>query len=220
MPTLNENITLLIADDHPLLRHGLRKIIEHDPQLKVLAEAGDGAEALRLIETLQPAVAVLDIHMPGMTGFEVAQAAQAKQFGTRIVILTMYKDEEMFNAAMNIGVRGYILKDSALAEIAACVKAVAAGQSYISSALSGFLLNRRERSERLQRQTPGLNDLTPTERRVLKLVAAYKSSKEIADELNIHYRTVGNHRTNISQKLGLHGTHALVKFALEHKSEL
>jgi len=217
---MNEEIPLIIADDHPLLRHGLRKVIENDPRLKVLAEANDGAEALRLIETLKPAVAVLDIHMPEMTGFEVAEAAREKRLATRIIILTMYKDEEMFNAAMNIGVQGYVLKDSALAEIVACIKSVAAGQTYISATLSGFLLNRRQRSERLQAQTPGLNDLTPTERRILKLIAAYKSSKEIADELHIHYRTVGNHRTNISQKLGLHGTHALVKFALEHKSEL
>lgn len=217
---MNEEISLIIADDHPLLRHGLRKVIEHDARLKVLAESGDGAEALRLIETLKPAVAVLDIHMPELSGFEVAQAVQEKQLATRIVILTMYKDEEMFNAAMNIGVQGYVLKDSALAEIVACIKAVAAGQTYISATLAGFLLNRRQRSARLQAQTPGLNDLTPTERRILKLIAAYKSSKEIAEELHIHYRTVGNHRTNISQKLGLHGTHALVKFALEHKSEL
>jgi DNA-binding NarL/FixJ family response regulator len=219
-PIPPSQITVVIADDHPLLRHGLRKVIEHDARLKVLAEAGDGAEALRLIETLTPAVAVLDVHMPQLTGFEVARTVQDRQLPTRVIILTMYKDEEMFNAAMNLNVQGYVLKDSALAEIVESIKSVAAGHSYISATLSGFLLNRRQRSDTLQAQTPGLNNLTPTELRILKLIAAYKTSKEIADELHIHHRTVGNHRTNISQKLGLHGTHMLVKFALEHKSEL
>lgn len=217
---MQNEITLIIADDHPLLRHGLRKVIEHDTQLKVLGEAGDGAEALQLIESLKPAVAVLDVHMPALTGFDVVRAAQERRLATRIIILTMYKDEEMFNAAMNLNVQGYVLKDGALAEIVQSIKSVAAGHSYISATLSGFLLNRRQRTVTLQAQTPGLNDLTPTERRILELIAAYKTSKEIAAELHIHYRTVGNHRTNISQKLGLHGTHALVKFALEHKSEL
>lgn len=217
---MSDEITLIIADDHPLLRHGLRKIIERDARLKVLGEASNGAEALRMIEALHPAVAVLDVHMPEMTGFEVVQAVRARQFNTRIIILTMYKDEEMFNAALNLQVQGYVLKDSALTEIVESIKCIAAGQSYISATLSGFLLNRHGRAAALQAQTPGLNILTPTELRILKLVAAYKTSKEIADELQINHRTVGNHRTNISQKLGLHGPHALVKFALEHKSEL
>ena len=217
---MNNDIRLILADDHPLLRHGLCKIIEKDPRMKVLAEADDGAEALRLIQTLQPEIAVLDVHMPEMTGFEVARAVSEQHLPTAVVILTMFKDEEMFNAALSLGVKGYVLKDSALTEIVACIKSVAAGQSFISSALSNFMLDRRQRAETLLTKTPGLNDLTPTERRVLKLVASHKSSKEIAEDLGIHHRTVDNHRTNISQKLGLHGTHALVKFALEHKSEL
>lgn len=215
-----EDIQLIIADDHPLLRHGLCKVIERDPRLKVLAEAGDGAEALQLIEALQPAVAVLDVHMPRMTGFDVVRAVQARRLKTQIIILTMYHDEEMFNAAMNLNVQGYVLKDGALAEIAESIKAVAAGHSYISPTLSGFLLNRRQRSAALQTMAPGLRNLTPTERHILKLIAAYKTSKEIAEELRINHRTVGNHRTKISQKLGLQGPHALVKFALEHKSSL
>lgn len=217
---MNNDIRLIIADDHPLLRHGLCKIIEKDPRAKVLAEADDGAEALRLIQTLRPDVAVLDVHMPGLTGFDVARAVSEQRLPTAIVILTMFKDEEMFNMALNLGVKGYVLKDSALTEIVACIKSVAAGQSFISAALSNFMFGRLQRTESLREKAPGLNDLTPTERRVLRLVANHRSSKEIAEELNIHYRTVDNHRTNISQKLGLRGTHALVKFALEHKSEL
>ena len=217
---MSNEIRLIIADDHPLLRHGLRKIIEKDPRMVVLAEADDGAEALQLIQTLKPEIAVLDVHMPEMTGFDVARAVSEQRLATSVIILTMFKDEEMFNAALNLGIKGYVLKDSALTEITACIKSVAAGQSFISAALSNYMLDRRQRAETLVAKTPGLSDLTPTERRVLKLVASHKSSKEIAEELGIHHRTVDNHRTNISQKLGLHGTHALVKFALEHKSEL
>jgi len=217
---MNEEIQLIIADDHPLLRHGLCKVIERDPRLKVLAEASDGAEALHLIETLRPTVAVLDVHMPRLTGFDVVRAVQERRMATHIIILTMYRDEEMFNAAMNLNVQGYVLKDGALAEIAESIKAVAAGHSYISPTLSGFLLNRHQRSAALQTLAPGLRNLTPTERQILKLIAAYKTSKEIAEELHINHRTVGNHRTNISQKLSLQGPHALVKFALEHKSSL
>ena len=217
---MSNEIRLIIADDHPLLRHGLRKMIEKDSRLTVLAEADDGAEALRLIQALKPDIAVLDVHMPEMTGFDVARAIAEQRLTTAIVILTMFKEEEMFNTALNLGVKGYVLKDSALTEIAACIKSVAAGQSFISASLSHFMLDRRRRTETLQAKTPGLADLTATERRVLKLVASHKSSKEIAEELHIHHRTVDNHRTNISQKLGLRGTHALVKFALEHKSEL
>jgi DNA-binding NarL/FixJ family response regulator len=217
---MNNEIRLIIADDHPLLRHGLRKIIEKDPRMLVLAEADDGAEALRLIQNFKPEIAVLDVHMPEMTGFDVARAVSEQRLATSVIILTMFKDEEMFNAALNLGIKGYVLKDSALTEITACIKSVAGGQSFISAALSNFMLDRRQRAETLKAKTPGLSDLTATERRVLKLVASHKSSKEIAEELHIHHRTVDNHRTNISQKLGLHGTHALVKFALEHKSEL
>lgn len=217
---MNNDIRLILADDHPLLRHGLCKIIEKDPHMKVLAEADDGAEALRLIQTLRPEIAVLDVHMPELSGFDVARAVSEQHLPTSVIILTMFKDEEMFNAALNLGIKGYVLKDSALTEITACIKSVAGGQAFISAALSNFMLDRRQRSETLAAKTPGLNALTATERRVLKLVASHKSSKEIAEELHIHHRTVDNHRTNISQKLGLHGTHALVKFALEHKSEL
>ena len=121
---------------------------------------------------------------------------------------------------MDLGAKGYILKESALTEITHGLRAVAEGQHYVSTPLTAYLLNRRSRAADLAQSHPALNDLTPTERRVLRAVAGYRGSKDIAAELFLHYRTVENHRTNICRKLGLQGSNALLKFAIEHKSEL
>ncbi|MBI3422188.1 MAG: response regulator transcription factor [Acidobacteria bacterium] len=217
---MNPIIRLLIADDHPLLRAGLRQVIATDPRLQVVAEAEDGATALELLAAHKPDVAVLDIEMPQLTGFALLREMRAQRLTTAVVFLTMYHDEEMFNEALDLGALGYVLKDSATTDIVAAIRAAAAGQPYISPAISAFLFNRATRAAALAQQHPSLNDLTPTERRVLKLIAANKTSKEIAAELFISYRTVENHRSNICQKLDLKGSHSLLKFAFEHKSEL
>ncbi len=213
-------IRLLIADDHPLLRGGLRQVIETDARLHIVAEAGDGATALQLLALHKPDVAVLDIEMPQLTGFALLREMRAQRLATAVVFLTMYRDEDMFNEALDLGALGYVLKDSATTDIAAAIKAAAAGQPYISPAISAFLFNRATRTTALIQKLPSLNDLTPTERRVLKLIAENKTSKQIAAELFISYRTVENHRANICQKLELKGSHSLLKFAFEHKSEL
>lgn len=216
---MNE-ISLIIADDHPIVRQGLRQAIEADRDLKVVAEAEDGLAALEAIERHEPQVAVLDIDMPLMDGFAVARAARKKKLTVEIVFLTIHRDEDMLNEAVDLGVKGYVLKDSALTDIVNCIKSVAKGKHYASSALTSYLVRRSNRAAALTQEKNGIKDLTPTERRVLKLVAEYKTSKEIAEELFISYRTVETHRANISQKLDLHGSHSLIKFALAHKSEL
>jgi len=213
-------ITLIIADDHPIVRQGLRQAIEADAALKVLTEAGDGRAALEAIEKYQPQVAVLDIDMPLMDGVAVARAVREKKLNVEMVFLTIQRDEDMVNEAVNLGVKGYVLKDSALTDIVSCIKSVAGGQHYASSALTSYLVKRSSRAAALTEEKTGIKDLTPTERRVLKLIAEYKTSKEIADELFISYRTVETHRANICQKLDLRGSHVLIKFALAHKSEL
>lgn len=217
---MKSEISIVIADDHPVFRQGLRQVIEMEQGLKVLGEAGDGAAALRMIQELKPDVAVLDINMPNLKGFEVAREIQQQGLKVGIIFLTMYDDERMFNEALNVGALGYLLKDSAISDIAGGVRAVAAGQHFISPAISRYLINRSSRSAMLSQKTPRLTDLTPTELRVLKLIAENKTSKEIAAQLFISYRTVENHRTNICQKLGIHGSNSLMKFALEHKFDL
>ncbi len=213
-------IRLLIADDHPLLRAGLRQVIATDPGLQIIAEAEDGATALQLLVAQQPDVAVLDIEMPNLTGFALLREMRAQRLTTAVVFLTMYHDEEMFNEALDLGALGYVLKDSATTDITGAIRAAASGQPYISPAISAYLFHRATRTTTLVQQLPGLNDLTPTERRVLKLIAENLTSKEIAAELFISYRTVENHRANICQKLNLKGSHSLLKFAFDHKSEL
>jgi DNA-binding NarL/FixJ family response regulator len=210
----------LIADDHPVVRQGLKQMIETDPQLKVVGEAGDGEAALALIENLKPDIVVVDIDMPRKNGFELVREMKGKKLSTGVIFLTMHSEEDLFNEALSLGVKGYVLKDSVVNDIISGVRAVVAGRHYISPALSSYLVNRSERANSLIDRTPNLNTLTTTERRILKMIAEYKTSKEIAEELHIHYRTVENHRTNICQKLNLHGSHALMKFALRSHSEL
>lgn len=209
-----------MADDHPIVRQGLRQMIELDKNLSIIAEAGDGQTALDLIEKHQPDVAVLDIDMPEMDGFQVIRELQKKRINIEVVFLTMHSEEEIFQAAMDLNVKGYVLKDSAISDIVAAIKSVAKGRPFLSPALSSLLLKRRRRAEEFRKEQPGLHLLTPTERRILKLVAEDKTSKEIGEELFVSYRTVETHRANISRKLDLHGSLALVKFAVTHKSEL
>jgi len=213
-------IRILIADDHPVFRQGLLQIIESDPQLKVVAEAADGEQALARLQDTPLDVAMLDLTMPLKDGFAVARAARELRIAVPLVFLTMHKDEHYLHAALDLGVKGYVLKDSAISEIVNCLKAVVAGQDYISPALSSYLIRRSTRSAALAAEKPALAGLTPTERRVLKLIADGQTSREIGTALGIGVRTVEHHRNNIATKLGLSGSHALVKFAIKHQAEL
>ena len=213
-------IRILIADDHPVFRQGLLQIIESDPQLKVVAEAADGEQALARLQDTPLDVAMLDLTMPLKDGFAVARAARELRIDVPLVFLTMHKDEHYLHAALDLGVKGYVLKDSAISEIVNCLKAVVAGQDYISPALSSYLIRRSTRSAALAAEKPALAELTPTERRVLKLIADGQTSREIGTALGIGVRTVEHHRNNIATKLELSGSHALVKFAIKHQAAL
>jgi DNA-binding NarL/FixJ family response regulator len=215
-----ERIKIIIADDHPIFRKGLRHAIETDRELEIVGEAQDGMQALELIEELKPAVIVLDIEMPRKTGLEVARDIQKRNLPVEIIFLTMYKDEDMFNEAMSLGVKGYVLKECAVSDLAMSVKTVIAGHHFISPAVSELLVNRNDRARVLVRRRPQMEDLTVTEKKVLRLIAENKTSKEIAISLHVSYRTIENHRSNICNKLDIHGSHSLLKFAIEHKSFL
>ena len=213
-------LKILIADDHPLYKKGLRQAVEDDATMEVVAETGDGESALRLIEETQPDVAVLDIDMPRMSGLQVAKKVSEKNLFVAVVILTIYNQEDMFNEAMDCGVRGYVLKETAAVDIIEAMKTVAEGRYYVSPVLASHLVGRSQRANDLLKSKPSLSDLTPAERRILKLISQNKTSKDIGEELGISYRTVETHRTNIAVKLNIHGTHSLLKFAIEHKSTL
>jgi DNA-binding NarL/FixJ family response regulator len=214
---METEIRILIAEDHPIFRNGLRQIIEAEPSLKVVAEAEDGEQALELIRTSRPQVAVLDVDMPHKDGLAVAREVQSLCLDVALIFLTMHKNERFFNAALDSGVKGYVLKDCASAEIVEGIRAVAAGRAYITPLLTDYLLNRRRSS--LSAETP-IGSLTPAERNVLRQVAELKTSKEIARDLFISVRTVDRHRANIGAKLNLSGSHSLLQFALEHKAAL
>jgi DNA-binding NarL/FixJ family response regulator len=216
---VDDEIRILIADDHPLMRKGLRLSVEEDPGLRVVGEASDGEEALLLIRKLHPRVALLDIEMPKLDGLGVARETVKCGLQTEIIFLTFHSNQDLFRSAMDLGCKGYILKDSAVQEVVAGIHAVASGRPYISSAITTDLLQSQKRPD--PKSSHGLmSHLTPTELRIMQLIALGKTSKEIGTELSIHYRTVENHRTNICRKLELEGegANALLRFALQNKN--
>jgi DNA-binding NarL/FixJ family response regulator len=213
---MSSKIRLLLADDHPIVRRGLLSTVEPEAGIKVVAEAQNGEEALRLIRELKPDVAVLDIDMPKLDGLGVAREVSKLSLGTRIIFLTLHKDADLFKAAIQAGASGYLLKDSAMQELVAGVKAVSAGQQFVSAALVSLFVEAPPKAAPTP-QEHLLDGLTPTERQILKLIANGRSSKEIGEDLSIHYRTVENHRTNICKKLGIEGANALLRFALQYK---
>ena len=213
-------VSLLLADDHPLFRQGLAQVIAEMPSLKIVAEAGNGREVLKVMETTTVDIAILDINMPGMNGLQVAQQLLRRTPPVKIILLTMHTNERIFNEALDMGIEHYVLKDEATLGVKAAIEASLAGTPYISSLLSGVLLRRTQRETDFKENTSGLKSLTPIERSVLKLLAQSRTSKEIGTELGISHRTVGSHRTRISKKLGINGIHGLLQFALENKSQI
>lgn len=212
---MEREINILIADDHPIFRKGLRQILETVTDFTIVAELSDGEEALLALRELKPDVAVLDVDMPKRDGLAIAAIVKEEALPTAVIVLTMYKEERFFNAALDAGVKGYVIKDSATSDITDAVRAAADGKNFISPVLSTFLMNRLTRAEATPRES-----LTASERRVLKLVAEAKSNKQIADELFVSIRTVEHHRSNICAKLELEGKNALLAFALTNKSDL
>ncbi|MBI3193792.1 MAG: response regulator transcription factor [Ignavibacteriae bacterium] len=214
---MSKTISLVIADDHPMFRAGVRQAIETDSLLKLIGEAGNGAEALRLIQERAPQVALLDMRMPEMTGLAVAKELFKTKSSVEVVFLTMHDEEEWFEKAMDVGVKGYLLKDSLPSDILQAIHTVAAGKYYISPKLSGAMMQRKQESKTLVEEFPDIEKLTETERTILRMVGESKSSKEIADELFISPRTVDNHRFHIAEKLGIKGRYKLLRFAMENR---
>jgi len=213
---MKQEVTVLIVDDHPLLRHGLSDVIANNSRFKIVGEASDGEEALRQIATLKPQI----IDMPHLNGLETIRAIRELPFPVKVVMLTMYKEEDMFNAAMDLGAKAYVLKENAANDVVAALEKVDRGELFVSPLMLEAGRRRSERVRELLLCKPQIEALTPAERRILKLIGEDFTSKEIADRLTVSVRTVDNHRQHICNKLKLHGTHSLLKFAFDNSAYL
>ncbi|NTU78759.1 MAG: response regulator transcription factor [Chloroflexales bacterium] len=205
-------ITIVLADDHPIVRQGLRTLLAAEPGYAVVGEAADGLAAVHLVQQLQPVVLVVDLMMPGLGGIEVTRRVRALPTPPQVVVLSMHMDEVYVLEALRKGAAAYVLKENDTAELIAAVRAVAAGQRYLSPPLSERAIERYVR----QVETAPLDELdllTLREREVLDLVVAGYTSKEIAARLNISLRTAETHRANLMQKLELHSQAEVVRFA-------
>ncbi len=208
------DLRLLIGDDHTLMRQGLRKILEERPDWEVVAEAGDGREAVRLAMAERPDVAILDIGMPLLNGIEATRQVLRRLPDTRVLILSMHAEEAYVLQALQAGARGYLLKDSAGKDLIRGISVVASGKSFFSPAVAKTLLDDYVRRLSAQGIVDRYDALSEREREVLQLVAEGRSSKEIAELLSVSPTTVETHRAHIMQKLGLHNTAELVLYAV------
>lgn len=213
-------LRIVIADDHPLFRDGLRRALARDNDLRVVGEAADGRQALELIRAKTPDVAILDIGLPGLDGCSVARQVREERLAVELVFLTVCDEVEVFERALELDVKGYLLKDATPDEIVRCVRTVASGRNCVDPSMTTYLVQRTRRIERFTRSVPGLDTLTPQERAILRRIAQHQTSKEIAAAIGISPKTVDAHRSNICLKLGLHGQHALSRFAGLHRDAL
>ena len=207
-------VRILLADDHTVVRKGLRLLLESVPDFQVVAEAASGRDATVLAEQHRPDVAVMDVAMPVLNGIEAARQITAKLPSTAIVFLSMHGDESYVLRGLKAGARAYLLKDSAETDLIQAVRAVSEGKAFFSPAISKMLVEDYMR----QMKDRGVDDsfelLTPREREVLQLLAEGKSNKETANVLNLSLHTVETHRGNILQKLNLHGQAELILYAI------
>jgi len=205
---------VLLADDHQLMRSGIRLMLEREPELSVVGEAGDGREAVVLAKSLKPDVVVMDIGMSNLNGIEAAQQMTGDCPEIAVVMLSMHSDESYVLRALKAGARGYLLKDSAEADLIKAVHAVAGGKSFFSPAVSKVLLDDYVRKLRRSGTEDAYDLLTAREREVLQLIAEGKSNKDIANLLNLSVYTVESHRSNLMEKLNVRGLPELILYAV------
>lgn len=210
---------VLIIDDHPIFRQGLRHLIEAAPGLSVVGEAGDLAGAAGQLAASHPDVAVIDLNLGAASGLELVTRCREMKPRVASVVLTMHREESTFDGALRAGAAAYVLKENASEDVLTAIRLVAAGGFFVSTGLKEFL-SRRTDLAKLPEGSAKLKLLTPTERRVLRLIEANRTTKEIAHELCISPRTVESHRAHICERLNLRGAQALLRFALEHRSDL
>lgn len=205
---MDERISVLLVDDHALVRRGFHRLLDDEPDLRVIGEAGTGAEAISLAEQARPRVVVMDYSLPDMTGVDALKLIRTRQPETVVVMLSMHDEENYRRQAREAGARGYLLKNAVDVDLAEAIRVVATGRRYDAHDEADPPLE--------QRGEPDLDKLTPREKQVLTLLAQGNSSKEIAAILGVSKNTVGVHRTNLMSALNIHRTAELVVFAVKH----
>ncbi len=216
-PVHDRRTTVVIADDHPLIRQGLRLALEEAGNT-IVGEAGDGVATLAVVADNHPDLLILDIDMPRMNGLAVMRRLGGEAKRPKVICLSLHKAEDIITESLALGASAFLLKQSAIPEIQVAVLEVMGGREYLSPAITRGLLQKRNAAGRLSAVMT--EELTPMERRVLRAVSQSKTSKEIATDLAIHFRTVENYRTSICRKLGLSGSNALLRYALQHQRQL
>lgn len=211
---MSADIRILLADDHTIVRGGLRMLLEREPGFSVVAEASDGREAIELADHRAPDVAVLDIAMPNLNGIEAARQITARNSAIRVIVLSMHSDEGYVLRALKAGARGYLLKDAPETDLIAAVRAVHQDKAYFSPAISKMMVEDYIRQLREKNAEDTYELLTAREREILQLLAEGRSNKEVATRLRLSVYTVETHRGNILQKLNLHGTPELILYAV------
>ncbi len=213
--TMGSKYRIVIAEDHTILREGLKFLLSSNPDFEVVGEAEDGREAIRCVEKLKPNLILTDLSMPRMNGMDAIREIRRKSPETKILVLTVHKTEEYILATLRAGADGYLLKDSTHAELLTAVKHVLGGKRYISPGISDKVLEGYLEGKRAIKSRTSWETLTKREREILKLIAEGYRNKEIADDLCISVKTVEKHRANLMEKLNLHNVQALTTFAIE-----
>ena len=208
------SIRVVLVDDHALVRQGFRRILEDDPELTVVGEASNGTDAISLVKKTDPDVVVMDMAMPEMSGLHATMEIIKQRPGTKVLILSMYSDEQHVRNALDAGAKGYILKSAIENDLTRAVKAVAAGEQYLAPELSSVLI-RAIQTGSFEKAADPYDRLTQREKQVLQLIAHGKSNKEIAVMLDLSVNTVAVHRANLMSALGVHKTAELVLFAVK-----
>ena len=208
--TENGTISVVLADDHAILRQGLRTLLEAEPDIRVVGEASNGREAIDLVMNTAPTVVVMDITMPDITGIQAADVIKTRLSPSRIIILSMYGDEEYIDQAIQSGVDAYLVKESVAGELIRAIREVARGNAYFSPSVSKVLRERQKMQ--LERENPGT--LTLREKEILQFVASGKTSREIGEILDISARTVDKHRQQLMEKLGIRDVAGLTRYAM------
>jgi DNA-binding NarL/FixJ family response regulator len=210
-------LRVLLADDHSIVRRGLRSLIETEPDLKVVAEASDGLETLKLCEEHRPDTVILDVGMPKLNGIEVAERLQKLPRPPNVLMLSMHADESYIIRALAAGARAYLLKDATDEDLIPALRAVAAGRPFFSPSVTGVLIEDYVRQLQARGLTDSYHLLTDREREVLQLLAEGRSNKEVAALLDVGVSTVETHRANLMQKLNLHNTAEIVLYAVRKR---